>query len=285
MRALAVVVALLAAAGIARAQQRLVVTQSVLAEIVVALGAASEVVAVGGGTDHLSELAKLPRLPGFRQVSAEPMLALAPTAVLMVDEFQPPQTLQQLRAAGVRVELFEPDPSAAGVERRIRRIAQIVGRGAQGEQLVERFRREMEDARAIVARAQTRPRVLFVLSGGGRPTLVGGRGTGVAALIEAAGGVNVAQAIEGFKAMSQESMIEAAPDVIVVNREGLDGPDGTPVALKAPGALATPAGRARRLVSLPNHMLSGFGIHTPAAIVELASRLHPSLAQARLPAR
>lgn len=277
--------ALLLVSSAARGQEKLVVTSSVLVEIVVALGGADRLVGVAGGVAHIPEVATLPKLPGFRQTSAEPLLALGPAAVLMIDEFQPPQTLAQLRAAGVRVELFAPESTQAAVEARIERIAALLGKKAEGATLLAQFRRQMDEARRLVATTTARPRVLFILAGGMRPTLVGGRGTGVANLIDLAGARNVADAIEGFKVMSQESMIEAAPEFILSNQEGLDPAGGVPVALKAPGALATPAGQARRLITIPDYLLSGFGIHTPTAIVELARRLHPSLSGAGLPAR
>ena len=43
--------------------------------------------------------------------------------------------------------------------------------------------------------------------------MVGGRDSSAAAIIALAGGVNAAEAIEGFKPMSDEAIIAAAPDV------------------------------------------------------------------------
>lgn len=259
-----------------RAAPRLIVTNSFVAEIVVALGSASQIVAVGGGVDHLSELAGVPRLPGFRQSSAEPMLAMRPDRVVVGNEFTVPQVLEQLRGAGVAVDLVDAEATPAGVERRIRQVALILGKVPEGEALVRRFQRELADALQKVGHPSPRPRALFILAGGGRPTLVGGRGTNVATLLEMAGATNAAGAIEGFKAMSQEAMVEAAPDVILTNREGTTASDGVAVALRAPGALATPAGRSGRLITIPSEYLQGMGIHTPAGIALLARQLHGS---------
>ena len=57
----------------------------------------------------------------------------------------------------------------------------------------------------------------------------------------------MAEGIEGFKVMSMEAMIEAAPEFILTNQDGTQAVDGVPVALKAPGALATPAGKAPKI--------------------------------------
>jgi iron complex transport system substrate-binding protein len=257
--------------------ERLIITNSYIADIAVALGGAPLVVAVGGGTDHIAALAKVPRLPGFRQTSAEPMLAVSPTRVIVSNEWTVPQTLEQLRSAGVKVDVIDGEQSPAGVERRIRFVASVLGKAAEGEALVQRFQREMAEAAAQVAKVKRRPKALFILAGGQRPTLVGGRGTNVAALLDLAGAENVAQGIEGFKVMSQEAMIEAAPEFILTNQDGTVPRDGVPVALQAPGALATPAGKAGRLTTVPGQYLQGMGILTPEGIRVLGRQLHPQV--------
>ena len=134
LRGGAALLALPAAASSSRAQaqaparaERLIITNSYIADIVVALGGAPLVVAVGGGTDHIAALAKVPRLPGFRQTSAEPMLAVSPTRVIVSNEWTVPQTLEQLRSAGVKVDVIDGEQSPAGVERRIRFVAGVLG--------------------------------------------------------------------------------------------------------------------------------------------------------------
>jgi len=257
--------------------ERLIIIDSYVAEIVVALGGASLVIAVGGGTDHIAALAKVPRVPGFRQTSAEPMLALLPTRVITSNERVVPQTLDQLRSAGVQVDVIDGEHSPAGVERRIRFVASVLGKVAEGEALIQRFQREMQEMAALVAKVKRRPKALFILAGGQRPILVGGRGTHVATLLELAGAENVAKDIQGFKAMSQEAMIEAAPEYILTNPDGMALRDGVPVALQAPGALATPAGKAGRLITVPGQYLQGMGIHTPEGIRLLGRQLHPEV--------
>ncbi len=259
-------------------RERLIVANSYIAEIVVALGAAGQVVGVGGGSEHIGELAGVPRLPGFRQSSAEPLLALGPQRVVMSEEWVVPQTVAQLRAAGVAVDLLDGEQTPDGVERRIVAVARILGREPQGAGLVAKFRAEMAAAQRVVRQVERRPRALFILAGGSRPTLVGGRGTNAAALLELAGAVNVAAGIDGFKVMSQESMIEAAPDFILTNSDGLASQaDGRPVAFRAPGAAATPAAAAGRLISIPGEYLQGMGLLTPKAVTALARQLHPGL--------
>lgn len=269
------------AAPLARADEaalpRLVVLDNTLAEITVALGGAAQIAGTVGGVEYLPELANTPQLPGYRQSSAESILALTPNVVLMGSDRALPQTLQQVEAAGVKVVRLGDEATEAAVEQRIRAVAQLLRRPAQGEALARRFRQEMRDARAWVARAKSQPRAIFILAGGGRPTVAGGRGTNTATLLEMAGARNVAADFEGYKIMSQEALLAAAPEFILTNAEGLVLSGGAPAVLSAPGASATPAARAGRLITIPGRYLQGLGLSTPEGIRLLASRFHPEL--------
>lgn len=256
---------------------RIVVTGSYLAEILVELGAARQIVATGGGVDHIAPLKAVPRLRGFRQMSAETVLAQRPDVYITTNDITGAGVVTQLRAAGVQVVLFEAEPTLGGISERIAELGVVLSKPREAAALARRFQADLAQARAFVARARTRPRGLFILSGGNRPTLVAGRGTGPANLIELAGGTNVASTIEGFKVMSQEAMIAAAPEFILLNPDGLENRGGVPAALTAPGALLTPAGRGKRLITLPGEYLQGFGILTPSAIRALARAIHPAL--------
>jgi iron complex transport system substrate-binding protein len=221
----------------------------------------------------------VPRLPGYRQTSAEALLSLSPTVVVLTDEVTTEGLREQLAAAGVRVERFPADPTLTGVADRIRHVGEILAAPEAAEALAQQFQADLADAQAFVAQAQSRPRVIFILSGGGRPTLVGGANTSVDTLITLAGGINAAAEIDGFKVMSQEAMVAAAPDFFLVNPDGMIDRNGAPVALTAPGAALTPAARNGAIVILPGEYLQGIGLLTPAAIRTLAVALHPELAR------
>ncbi len=257
---------------------RYLVLGSYIAEIVVALGAADQVVGISDGTDHITELAGVPVIPGFRSMSAETMLSLEPTVALLAGGQTRPEIISQLEAAGVAVHFFPDDIASLDiVPERIREIGERLGRTTEAAALVAAFEAELAEALDFARGATKRPRGLFILSGGGRPTLVAGADTHIALLIELAGADNVTDGIEYFKPMSQETMLAAAPDFFLVNQEGLELSGGAPVALGAPGALLTPAGRNNNVIALPEAYLQGLGLYSPKAIRALAEQLHPEL--------
>lgn len=259
-------------------EQRLLIIGSYIADMVVALGAADKVVGIGAGADHIAELADVPVIPGFRNTSAEPMLALSPTIALFSGRQTRPELIEQLKQTGVEVHLFKDDAGSIDlVPKHIRMLGEMFGKTEEAEEVVKSFHSSMEQALDLVAQAKTKPRGLFILSGGGRPTVVAGGNTDIALLLELAGAKNMTSDITNFKPMSQEKMIEAAPEFILINKEGAEVIGDLPVALKAPGILLTPAGKQRNIITLPTGYLVGLGLHTPKAIEALARRIHPDL--------
>jgi len=261
----------------AQEHQRIVVTSSYIIEIVVALGVADRLVGVGAGSDHIREVSDLPKLPGYRQVSAEGILSLRPSHVILGGEGQPAEVITQIESAGVEVHVLGDVATQEGIEDRIEKIGALVNKSSEAAELIAEFRKDLDDAKRTIARAKTKPRGLFILSGGGRPTVVAGRNTSPGQLLDLVGVENVGAVFEGFKPMGQEAMIAAAPDFILTNKEGLELSGGDPVAMSSPGAKLTPAGRSGAIFSIPSKYLQGFGLITPEAIRVLGSLLHPEL--------
>ena len=259
------------------AENRLIIVGPTLAEIVVALGDADAVVLRDAGADHIDEIAHAKRVAGYSQPSAEGMLSVAPTLALMNARRTKPIVRQQLEAAGVEVHLFDTLSGLDQVPERIRTIGGLLGRATEAERVVSAFERELAEAQALVATAKTTPRGLFLLSGGGRPTVVAGGDTHIASLIRFAGAINVSDDFSSYKPMSQEAMLAAAPDFIVVNEDGLIEVDGAKSALEAPGVRLTPAARNGLIFAMPAGYLTDLGLATPKAITLIARKIHPGL--------
>ena len=162
------------------------------------------------------------------------------------------------------------------------RVAALCGRGDAGRALVAALQRDWAATAARVARfndaatqaGRSRPRVLFVLSHSMAQVRVAGRNTAADAMLTLAGASNVMAGIEGYKPLSPEAAIAAAPDVILATEQGLAAAGGIDGLLSAPGLAQTPAGRQRRVVALDALLLLGFGPRLPQAVALLADGVH-----------
>lgn len=263
---------------VVRDTARVVSVGGAVSEIIHALGLAGRVIAVDSTSRYPQEVASKPDVGYMRQLAAEPILALAPTLVLAEEDSGPPATLDQLREAGVPVVLVPDDPSSQGVLDKIALVAAALDAPERGRALAARFGKEIDAVSAAVARVAVRPRVLFLLTvGGGGTPLAAGRNTSAGGIIELAGGVNAVDAFEGFKPLSSEAVVVAAPDVILVTDRSLELLGGTEGLLRVTEVALTPAGRRRRIVAMDGLLLLGFGPRTAAAAMELVGHLHPGI--------
>jgi len=156
----------------------------------------------------------------------------------------------------------------------VKLVAAALGVEAQGRQLDERLRGEWQAAQLAARAVATRkPRVLFILSHTPSNTMVSGQGTAADAVIRYAGGVNAMQGFNGYKPLSAEAVIGAAPDFILITREGLEAIGGADKLWEKPGLALTPAAKGRRYAAPDALYLLGFGPRMPQAVRELAARL------------
>lgn len=257
--------------------ERVVCVGGGLTETVYALGAQAALVAVDSTSLHPVEARQLPSVGYMRSLSAEGVLSLRPSLLLAAAEAGPPQVLQQLRATGLQVELLDEQHRFEGVLARTQRIAALMQRPEQGERLQQQLRQQWA---TLTAPVQPAPRVLFVLAHGGGALRVAGEGTAADAMLQLAGARNALAGVQGYKTLTPEGALQAAPDCILCTDQGLQAVGGVEGLLKAPGLALTPAGRERRVLTMEALLLLGFGPRLPLAVQQLRDALRPHVRRA-----
>jgi iron complex transport system substrate-binding protein len=106
---------------------------------------------------------------------------------------------------------------------------------------------------------------------------MGGPQAGTDAMIEAAGGIDAGTAMgldRPFTPLTSEALVEAAPEVLLLTTTGLASVGGIDGLLEVSGIAQTPAGRDRRIATVEDGLLFGFGTRTPDALAQLAEQIH-----------
>ncbi|RKT44663.1 heme/hemin ABC transporter substrate-binding protein [Thiocapsa rosea] len=259
--------------------QRIVSVGGALTEILFRLDVQDRLVGVDTTSQWPSEAEALPQVGYQRALAAEGLLSLSPDLVLATEAAGPPAVIEQIRATGVEVRIIHGDPSPEGLVEKIRAVAEAVGRPAAGAALAEEVAEKMRRVEARLGEVSDRPSVVFLLSAARGSPMAAGRDTAADAAIRLAAGLNpLAAEMVGYKPLNTESMIGAAPDVILLTDRTLEGLGGIEGVLALPGVSLTPAGRHRRIAAMDDLYLLGFGPRLPAAIADLAAELHPRLA-------
>ncbi|MDB5931576.1 MAG: transporter substrate-binding protein [Polaromonas sp.] len=258
---------------------RIVSVNGAMTEIVYALGAGAQL--AGTDTTSLFPPAALatPKVGYMRQLSAEGLLSLRPDAVIGTTEAGPSVVMDQIRGAGVKVELVEADHSWGELQRKVAVAGRATSRSAQAALLQARLDAEWAGVLARVARhAGRKPRAIFVLSHAASPQVAGSQ-TAAHAVLGHAGFVNAfappgqAAAFAGYRPMTAEALVGAAPDVLITTTQGLQASGGLEKFWSRPGLELTPAYRNRALLVFDALYLLGFGPRMPHAVAELHQAL------------
>lgn len=262
---LALVLALAAFSGAAaETPQRIVSIGGSVTEVLYALGLGDRIIAVDSTSLYPPAAQDLAQVGYVRALAAEPIIAMDADLVLAEGDAGPPAVLQQLREAGVPVTLIADTPSPEGVVEKVREVAAAVGMPAEGAALAG----EIEAAfAALAARREAvaeRPTVLFLLSHSGAP-MAAGRGTSADAIIRLAGGRNVVEGFSGYKPLSPEMAVQAAPEVLLLTTQGVEAMGGAQRVAEHPALGLTPAAREGRIYAYDALLLLGFGPRTPEA--------------------
>lgn len=200
----------------------------------------------------------------------------------------PPETFSSVRATGTPVVLVAEPTGLDGPAAKIRAVAAALGVPGRDEALARTVETELAEAAALAERAIHSPRVAALYLRGERVQQVFGTGTGIDALLEAAGAVDVGSelGIDDIAPIGEEAMVVAAPDVLVVTTSGLEAVGGVDGLLATLPALAqTPAGRDRRVLAYDDQLLLGGGPRAGEALAALVADLHPELDQGPRPSR
>ncbi len=258
---------------------RLVVLNGTITEVVFALGLGDHVVGVDVTSTYPPEALELPDVGVQIALSAEGVVALAPTLVLGTTFAGPPEVIEQVRGTGIPVLILPDYNSLDDIEEKITRIATALGVPRRGERLAAETLASIAEASATAEDAVSSPRVAFVYLRGAQTQLIGGDGAGATSLIEAAGGIDVGveAGVEGFTAITPEALVTANPDVILVFSTGLDSVGGVDGLLRIPGMAQTEAGRNRAVVDFDGQYLLGYGPRTGAVLAELIAAIYPEL--------
>lgn len=220
---------------------------------------------------------------GGHAIDAESVLALRPTLVITDGSIGPRDVLVQLREAGVTVVFVENDSSFDGAAELARSVAAALGVDETGELLAERIRSDVDakiaEIAAIAPTAEAdRVRMIFLyLRGGSGIYYLFGEESGAGDLIRGLGGVDVAAEIgwTGMQPMTDEAIIAADPDLILVMTGGIESAGGVEGLLAAKPAIAlTAAGRNQRFVDMADGDILSFGPRSADVLDALARAIY-----------
>jgi len=254
--------------------QRWVSAGSALSEWIAVLGEQSKLVGVDSTSQFPAELRELPSIGYQRQLSAEGILSLNADILVGTEEMGPPPVIAQLKAAGLRVEVFSAKPDIEALTDNLSRLGALLGAETKAEQRLNDFRLRLAEQKARLEEARQdgrpAPGVLLLLSHAGTRPMAAGTDTAADWLIKQAGGKNLATH-QGYKAISSEALLALKPEVLIFTDRSLPSLEAMQAHLAQDPALAgSPAAKNGQVLSLePTLLVGGLGPRLPDELARL----------------
>ena len=259
---------------------RIVTLSGDYSEIVCELGLGENLVGVDLGSVFPKEEMRFKAKVGVEfRLLAEPILSLQPTLVIGDIDASPAAVIEQVRGAGVPVVIFPRFEGLTAPGEKIRAVAALLGLAADGEAMADAVQQEIDAAVTLAATTTQRPRVAVVYVATSDTILLLAGNTVFAGVLDDLGAVDVGPdaGVDGFVPLTPESIVAAAPEVIITAERGFEGLGGLEGFLALPGIAQTPAGRSGSVLVYEDLYLLGLGPRTGMLADELVRDLHPEL--------
>jgi len=256
---------------------RIVSLVPALTEMLFAIGAGPQVVAVSSYDEFPPEVKSLPRVGALLDPDMERILALRPDLVISYGS----QTDVQAQLARAKIRVFSyRHAGLTGVFTTLTELGAAVGRPAESERLAREIRSGLDGLQARV-RGRPKPRTLLVFErdpASLRGIYVSGGLGFLHEMLGIAGGVNVfADVARESVQPSIETILARAPEVILeVRAVGLLGPSDVAQAKRVWGTVSSvPAVQHGRIAILSGDHLVVPGPRVVQGTEAFARALHP----------
>ncbi len=240
-------------------------------EIIYALGAEQNLVAVDLSSTYPPAIKTLPTVGYHRALSAEGILSVNPTLLIHDNNVGPEPVMKQLTDLKIPMKVFEAKgddiPSAKQL---IREMGIYFHRENQADSLNRKLDADMEKALKAASELKDKPKVSIIHFGRANNVyLTMTKKSTSAMLIEWAGGEIALDGERGMMQLSAEVVAQSDPDVLLLTDFGYDQLGSLDEIKKLPGIAGTKAAKSNRIFRVEEHDLVYLGPRTGEIVLML----------------
>ena len=245
-------------------------------EMIYALGSGDNLV---GRTDYCNypeEAKNVQSIGTLWDPNMETILALD-ADVAIASSIVDPSFIDSLNKAGIKAYQFYEENSYEGTYTLIEKVADVIGKQAEGQKIIQDMKARAEEIRKITSMVNMRRSAVFIIGYGDWGDYAATGDTFLDGVIEAAGGVNAAKSGIAWS-ISKELLLEKDPDVILLS--GNQGSDpqteiATFTSLEPYSRLS--ACKNKKVYVIDGDAAQRQGVRTIETVEEIAKLLYPGL--------
>lgn len=258
-------------------KERIVCISKQYSEIIYALNAQDDIVAVDLSSTYPAEIKKLPTVGYHRALSAEAILAMKPTLILQDNNIGPEHVVKQLNDLKIPMKNFGKHTSTMeGTDSLIREMGAYFHKEQRADSLCLKLKNDMKKAMENALQYKDSVKVLVIHYGqASNNYLVMTKKSTGGKMIEWAGGKMAVNDEKGMKQLSPEIVAKSDPDVILLTDFGYDRLGGSPQKIKElPGVASTKAFQNNRIYRIEEHDLVYLGPRTGENVILIQKLIH-----------
>ena len=279
--------------GNSDSKQRLISVGGANTEILYALGLGECIAAIDTSSTYPQQTKQKPKVGYMRALSAEPILAIKPTLIVIDEGAGPPETILQLNRFQIPLLSLAATRDFAGLHAAINAIGEQTNRLEQATQLNQKIIQDVSLLNRYLEKNPSGkddsspnqpPRIAFLMNLEAREALLAGTHTAANSMIQLAGGENAVTHFSGYKTVAAEALAKLNPDIIITTHRAVESVNTAPSnthkdivqsIAALPALKLTQAARDQRIYIFDTQYLLGFGPRSAEAALALAKMIQP----------
>ncbi|SRX53814.1 Hemin-binding periplasmic protein HmuT [Aequorivita sp. CIP111184] len=257
-------------------EERIVCISKQYSEIIYALGAEEDIVAVDVSSTYPPEIKNLPTIGYHRALAAEPILSMKPTLIMEDNNIGPEHVVTQLKDLKIPMKQFgQYENTIAGTDSLICEMGSYFHKEEKAEELCKKLDTDINYAKQQALWYEKKPKVLVIHFGQANNIyLVMTKNSTAGKLIDWAGGEMAVDGEHGMTQFSPEIVAQSDPDVILLTDFGYDRLGSTEEVGTLPGISSTRAFKEGKVFRVEEHDMVYLGPRTGENIIELQKLIH-----------
>ncbi|MFW2478091.1 MAG: heme/hemin ABC transporter substrate-binding protein [Sediminibacterium sp.] len=259
-----------------KAEKRVLSIAKQYTEIIFALGAEKDLIAVDLSSTYPDAAKQLPTVGYHRALSVEGILAVKPDLILHDNNIGPEHVVKQLEDLKIPMKVFgKYKDNIAGTDSLIREMGVYFNRQAVADSLCKQLDADMGIALEQSKQYKDSVKVLVIHYGQANNVyLVMTQKSTAAKMIAWAGGKITVTDEKGMKQLSPEAIAAADPDVILLTDFGYDKLGSIEKIKELPGLAKTRAANNNRIYRVEEHDMVYLGPRTGKNVLALQKLIH-----------
>jgi len=255
----------------------IVVAGGSITEILYFIEQENRIIGVDVTSNYPKEAKKLPSIGYVRSLSTEGILSLNPKLILGENDMGPPLVVNQLKEINMDLRIIPEEQTSYGIVDKIKCVASILGCIDSADIRVtnDLMPTIMELETLVDLNESNKKNVMLILSMQGTSPIVAGRGTSGDNFIKMAGAKNVFDSFDGWKPVSEESIINVNPEFFIIPSRDMHKGSNVKNLTTNPIFINTEAGADKNFIFEDSMAMLGFGPRTIDIALKVAKKLYP----------